>query len=141
MSNATETRSIGCDPASDLVLNDTTVSARHACLELTDNGLVLLRDTGSDNGSFLNRNERWVRIRKIRLCIGDRVRIGAVEVSLQQLMTMFADNPGARLDSQHLSPLSNRKDNKAYSLNPESPAALKKPVRNSVTGKIEERSN
>src|SRR5262245_59260501 len=46
---STESVLIGSGPACDLVLNDRTVSSRHAEVTLTERG-YLIRDIGSTNG-------------------------------------------------------------------------------------------
>src|SRR5918997_6336946 len=59
---------VGSDPASDLVLTDVTVSRRHLEVERTPRGL-LLRDTGSRNGTFLDGRQ----VVQAYLTSGDKV--------------------------------------------------------------------
>ena len=61
----------GREPDSDLFLDDVTVSRRHAELRRMSQGW-LLRDVGSLNGTYVNRQ----RIEEVALTPGDEVQIG-----------------------------------------------------------------
>jgi pSer/pThr/pTyr-binding forkhead associated (FHA) protein len=61
----------GRHPDSDIFLDDITVSRRHAEIHRLD-GRYTLRDTGSLNGTYLNRE----RIDDAPLVSGDEVQIG-----------------------------------------------------------------
>jgi hypothetical protein len=61
----------GRHPESDIFLDDVTVSRRHAEFVREEGGFVV-RDVGSLNGSYLNRE----RIDAARLAGGDEVQIG-----------------------------------------------------------------
>lgn len=61
----------GRERDSDLFLDDVTVSRRHADLRRMANGW-LLRDVGSLNGTYVNRQ----RIEETALVAGDEVQIG-----------------------------------------------------------------
>ena len=61
----------GRHPESDIFLDDVTVSRRHAEFAREDGGFVV-RDVGSLNGTYLNRE----RIDAARLAGGDEVQIG-----------------------------------------------------------------
>jgi hypothetical protein len=62
---------IGRHPESDIFLDDITVSRRHAEITHKGSGFVLL-DTGSLNGTYLNRE----RIETTSLNNGDEIQIG-----------------------------------------------------------------
>ena len=62
----------GRHPESDIFLDDITVSRRHAELERRSNGSIVIRDDGSLNGTYVNRE----RIEEQRLAGGDEVQIG-----------------------------------------------------------------
>jgi diguanylate cyclase (GGDEF)-like protein len=64
---------IGRTPDNALVLDDGSVSRRHASLSHGADGWTL-RDLGSTNGSFVN----GVKVREALLRDGDRVRVGGV---------------------------------------------------------------
>ena len=62
----------GRHPDSDIFLDDVTVSRRHAELERRPDGQVVLRDLGSLNGTYVNRE----RTEETVLSGGDEVQIG-----------------------------------------------------------------
>jgi pSer/pThr/pTyr-binding forkhead associated (FHA) protein len=138
MSNAMKIKTCGREPSCDLVLEHPTVSRIHATIQLADNGLVSLEDNSSRNGMFLNRNDNWIRAKKVTLCIGDRIRLGEIEVPLEQLTTVFGGRSPARLEARHF-PLK-QVNNGTTPLAPGQDRApsLQKPRRNPITGKIEE---
>ena len=63
--------SIGRHPESDIFLDDITVSRRHAEIRRQGDGF-LLTDTGSLNGTYLNRE----RIESAPLLSGDEIQVG-----------------------------------------------------------------
>jgi pSer/pThr/pTyr-binding forkhead associated (FHA) protein len=66
-----EVTKAGRHPDSEIFLDDITVSRRHAEFVRQENG-YLVRDVGSLNGTYLNRE----RIEEYRLTNGDEVQIG-----------------------------------------------------------------
>ena len=62
----------GRHPESDIFLDDITVSRRHAEVRRQDDGKVVIRDVGSLNGTYVNRE----RIDEQTLSGGDEVQIG-----------------------------------------------------------------
>ncbi|MCL4545262.1 MAG: DUF3662 and FHA domain-containing protein [Chloroflexi bacterium] len=69
---------IGRDYANDLVIEDPTVSRAHARV-FWDQGFFV-EDLGSRNGTFIN-NER---VQRWHVAPGDHVRLGAVEILIEQ---------------------------------------------------------
>lgn len=67
--------SVGRDPASDIFLNDVTVSRAHAVLHL-EGGQVRLEDVGSLNGTYVND----VIATDVVLNSGDLVQIGRFQM-------------------------------------------------------------
>ncbi len=132
-------KTCGRDSSCDLVLDHPSASRLHARIELADDGLVGLQDTGSRNGTFLNRNDSWIRVRKVTLCIGDRIRFGEIEVPLERLTAVFGSRSRARLEARHFPLRHENKGAKAYTGHSDQGPLLKKPRRNPLTGKIEER--
>jgi pSer/pThr/pTyr-binding forkhead associated (FHA) protein len=62
----------GRHPESDIFLDDITVSRRHVEISPDANGSYRLRDVGSLNGTYVNRE----RIDEVQLAPGDEVQIG-----------------------------------------------------------------
>ena len=62
----------GRHPESDIFLDDITVSRRHVVITHGDDGSYTLRDVGSLNGTYVNRE----RIDEATLSPGDEVQIG-----------------------------------------------------------------
>ncbi|MFM9122545.1 MAG: FHA domain-containing protein, partial [Actinomycetota bacterium] len=56
---------------SDILLDDITVSRRHAEIVKTGGSLVI-RDLGSLNGSYVNQN----RVDEFRITHGDEIQVG-----------------------------------------------------------------
>ena len=62
----------GRHPDSDIFLDDVTVSRKHARLRRTESDGYVVRDAGSLNGTYVNRE----RIDEAALHTGDEVQIG-----------------------------------------------------------------
>ena len=62
----------GRHPESDIFLDDVTVSRRHAELRRREDGRIVIRDVGSLNGTYVNRE----RADEAVLTGGDEVQIG-----------------------------------------------------------------
>jgi pSer/pThr/pTyr-binding forkhead associated (FHA) protein len=62
----------GRHPESDIFLDDITVSRRHVEITHADGGTFIIRDVGSLNGTYVNRE----RIDEATLMPGDEVQIG-----------------------------------------------------------------
>ncbi len=67
----TDLVTIGRHPKSDIFLDDITVSRRHAEVHITPNGHEV-RDVGSLNGTYVNRN----RVEAAILNDGDELQVG-----------------------------------------------------------------
>ncbi|HEY6803665.1 MAG TPA: FHA domain-containing protein [Pyrinomonadaceae bacterium] len=74
---------VGRASDNELMLNDTSVSKIHAALLMTSEGTILVADTGSTNGTFING--RRISYGESRLIEeGDVVGFGDVEVRLRK---------------------------------------------------------
>jgi hypothetical protein len=67
-----ELTTVGRHPESDIFLDDVTVSRRHVEFYRHGGGVFTVRDVGSLNGTYVNRE----RIEKVTLYGGDEVQIG-----------------------------------------------------------------
>lgn len=133
-----EIRTCGREPSCDLVLEHSTLSRLHARFELADDGLVSIQDEGSSNGTFVNRNDSWIRIKRVTLCIGDRIRFGDIEVPLVSLTAVFGKGTMTRLEARRFPPRQGKAVAKPLAAQSDHGPMLHKPKRNPATGKIEE---
>ena len=74
--------SVGRTKANDITLDHTSVSKMHASLMLTSEGKLVIADTGSTNGTYLN-DERIAYGKAIEIFSGDRVKFGTIDVKLE----------------------------------------------------------
>ena len=125
---------IGRNASCDLVLDSASVSRVHAHLELASSGQLCVLDDDSRNGSFLKRNDAWIKFKKVTLCIGDRIRFGDLEMALEQLTALFPNPGSVRLEPRHF-PL---RDGETFKTPADNGLPLMKPRRNPETGLIEE---
>jgi len=110
----------------------------HAHIELAEDGLVSINDAGSSNGTFVKRNDSWIRARRVTLCIGDQIRFGETEVPLERITAVFGKGSNIRLEARR-SPIRHGKTiTGSLKGQSENRPSLHKPRRNPVTGKIEE---
>lgn len=127
-------KTCGRETSCELVLEHPTVSRLHARIELADDGRVFVQDADSSNGTFLNRNDSWIRVKRITLCIGDRIRFGDCEVPLEKLTAVFGNRSNARLEARHF-PLRKGHIGSGFRADlKDSGIQLQKPRRNPVTG-------
>jgi len=84
-----QTLSIGRDATNHIVLNDSKVSRHHAQLTIMDDGMVMLKDLGSVNGSFVNGN----KITETYLKPGDVVKCSGAFLNWSQFITPVMVNP------------------------------------------------
>jgi pSer/pThr/pTyr-binding forkhead associated (FHA) protein len=131
-------KTIGRAADCDLVLEHESVSRRHAGIEVTAEGYLAVQDLHSSNGTFLHRNGRWIRSRKVILGTQDRIRFGDHEVSLDRLVSLFGAQSRVRLREGYSvrgKPL--LFDHFPGDL-PKPKIVLENPRRNPLTGDIEE---
>lgn len=73
-----EVTNAGRSPKSDIFLDDVTVS-RHHCQFIAQDGGYVVRDSGSLNGTYVNRE----RVEQAELHTGDEVQIGKYRLTYQ----------------------------------------------------------
>lgn len=129
---------IGREPDCDLVIDRNDVGGVQARLELSDDGRVYLLDAGSGINTYLNRNEQWIRIHKICLCIADRIRFGEYELPLPELLAVFGKRADIRLGDEHFSLHRHKSVRPNQRDSSSGDAKLQRPRRNPLTGKIEQ---
>ena len=131
-------KTIGRASECNLVLNHDSVSRLHANIEATKEGFLSVQDARSSNGTFLNRNGRWIRARKVILGTQDRIRFGNHEVTMDSLIGLFDQRAKVRLREGYSvrgKPLLFEEILKDL---PKPKIILENPRRNPLTGKIEE---
>lgn len=77
---------IGRRPASDIVVDDGSVSNLHAELVETDDGEYYLTDCNSTNGTYYQQQGQWKRIRQTFVAIDDPLKLGEVRTTVRQLL-------------------------------------------------------
>ena len=93
----TSGKTIGRASECNLVVDHGSVSRLHANIEVTEEGYLAVQDALSSNGTFLHRNGRWIRARKVILGSQDRIRFGDHEVPLDHLIELFGSQSRVRL--------------------------------------------
>lgn len=74
--------SIGRTKENNVAIDHTSVSKMHASLLLNREGKLVVADTGSTNGTYLN-GERIAYGKAIEIFAGDKVKFGAIDVELE----------------------------------------------------------
>ena len=72
-----ESTSAGRSPESDVFLDDVTVSRKHAIFDRRTDGSWFIRDVGSLNGTYVNREQ----VDETKLASGDEVQIGKFKLT------------------------------------------------------------
>lgn len=136
--NEKDTISIGRSPACELQLEHESVSRRHATVQVTDEGFLAVQDAGSSNGTFLQRNGRWVRVKRVVLGTQDAIRFGEREVPLENLVNLFGNRSKVRLREGYSARGKPLVFDEYPGDLPKPRVVLENPRRNPVTGTIEE---
>ena len=77
--------SVGRTKENDLQIDDASISKIHAALILNSQKQLVVSDTGSTNGTFIN-GERIAYGRAFPINAGDKLKFGTVEVALEHLV-------------------------------------------------------
>jgi hypothetical protein len=128
------TRTIGSWNQCDLVVHGEKVAHIHAQLQLANDGYLTLLDAGSEHGTFLQRNEQWIRVMKVELGSRDGIRLGDTEVALARLLELFGEH--VRLRDHHALRVPAHLAERLAAAGTR--VLLERPKRNPATGIIEE---
>ncbi len=79
-----ERKSVGRTKENDLAIDDESVSKVHAALVLNSDKQLMVADTGSTNGTFIN-GERIAYGRAFIIKDGDKLKFGTIEVFLEHI--------------------------------------------------------
>lgn len=77
-------RSVGRTKENDLQIDDTSVSKVHAALVLNSEKQLMVADTGSTNGTFVN-DRRISYGKAILINTGDKLKFGNIEIALEHV--------------------------------------------------------
>ena len=75
-----ESKVVGRSDQADVIVDEPSLSRRHAQINVTPEGVVTVEDLGSTNHTFINDVQR----KRGSLSSGDRVRFGSVEYELEK---------------------------------------------------------
>ncbi|MCC7234734.1 MAG: FHA domain-containing protein [Bryobacterales bacterium] len=85
---------VGRDRSADIPIADSSVSRRHAQVEIIDGGRIFLTDCQSSNGTFVIRSGQSIRITQETVSPGEQIRFGDVVMAVSDL-TDLARRAGA----------------------------------------------
>jgi hypothetical protein len=131
-----KTKTIGSWSQCDLVVEGEQVSPVHAHVQLGSDGYLSVLDAGSDHGTFLQRNNQWIRIMKVELGSRDRIRCGESEVEVSQLVELFGERVRVQLRDNQSLRLPTRLAERLEAV--KARVVIERPRRNPETGNIEE---
>jgi pSer/pThr/pTyr-binding forkhead associated (FHA) protein len=81
---AGDRKSVGRTKENDLAINETSVSKVHAALVLNSHNSLMVADTGSTNGTFVN-GQRIAYGRAVQLKQGDVLKFGSVDAEINHI--------------------------------------------------------
>jgi len=82
----------------DIVIADETVSRMHARITDCGDGTCKFADCNSSGGSYLLDGERYVRLEKAVISLGDQICLGQFRTTPRRLLDAIAGNsPNARV--------------------------------------------
>jgi pSer/pThr/pTyr-binding forkhead associated (FHA) protein len=90
--------SIGRTKANDIAVDHSSVSKMHASIMLNSEGKLVIADTGSTNGTYLN-DERIAYGKAIEIFDGDKVKFGMIEVKIEFIPTSPAPEDDVSSDA------------------------------------------
>lgn len=79
-----KTVSIGRANDNDIIINDPHISSHHAVIRV-ENGRMTIQDSGSMNGTFVNRN----RITSADISFSDDIQLGSYKLNLERFRNYF----------------------------------------------------
>lgn len=131
-------RTIGSWDGCDLAFDDRQMAPIHVQAQLNEEGFITVLDAGTDEGTFLQRNEQWIRIVKIELGSQDRIRCGSQVLDAGDLVGLFGEQVKVQFrDNRALRIPSSLEERLAAA---EKREIFQRPRRNPETGNIEEKS-
>lgn len=91
------TYSIGRDEGNDIVIEDLSVSRRHARIEELGDGQYMVIDLGSANGSYVEHSEDWQQFAEAEVTAAEALMLGEYRTTARDLIrrVMKPRPPGA----------------------------------------------
>ncbi len=91
------TYTIGRDESNDIVIDDSSVSRRHARVEELGRGRFLIVDLQSANGCFVEHNASWQRFGEAEVTASENLLLGDHQTTARELIRRIAKprQPGA----------------------------------------------
>lgn len=129
---------IGSNATCDLVLSDDKVAGVHAQARLDNANFLWVRDENSIGGTYLQRNDHWVRVRLVCLCVGDKVKFANTEVDIEQITQLFGADLETRLAPTPVATVLNKRTGRYALKDPDDEPSFATPTRNPTTGNIED---
>jgi predicted component of type VI protein secretion system len=80
------TYSIGRDEANDIVIEDLSVSRRHARIEELGDGQYIVIDLGSANGCFVQQSEDWQQFTEAEVMATESIMLGEYQTTARDLI-------------------------------------------------------
>ena len=81
---------IGRDEGNDIVIDDSSVSRRHAQIEDMGRGRYRITDLGSANGSFVAQGGDWHQFSEAEITANERLMLGEFATTASELMRRVA---------------------------------------------------
>jgi hypothetical protein len=137
-------RSVGRTKENDLSIDDPSVSKIHAALVLNSDRQLMVADTGSTNGTYIN-SQRISYGKAIPIYDTDKLKFGTVEVALEHIVKDVEIEPGdfdEDISTVEISELKNETETRGKSLAGEIYPANSQTVTNIQTpGNVEVEEN
>jgi hypothetical protein len=122
----------------DIVLDHASISRVHVQVEVTKEGYLSVQDANSANGTFLNRNGNWIQVRKVILGTEDKLKLGEMEVPLEQILSAFGSKIRVQLREGYSVRGKPLVFDQQFDHETKPKIVLDNPRRNPLTGTIEE---
>ena len=131
-----EFKTLGRSPKCDLAFGDHQLEEVHARLALRSDGSIWLLAANPGGKIQVERGSAWLAATRLRLCRGDRIRLGESELALDQLCALLGVSPEELLGGQAL-------DSEIPGVDGPWPLSaprrvLERPRRNPGTGQVEQ---
>lgn len=94
---------IGRSRKADIRLQDQSVSRLHAEFIVAARGILHVADRSSANGTWIEADGAWNRIRQRTVLPSDRLRFGRAELTAAELLSRIPELPGDRVGERRSS--------------------------------------